>query len=117
MQPERASTFSPTMHQALTELEGMIRDRYPTATFEVGPGEDDPEAVHLTATVDVDDPDEVMDLVVQRVMALQAEEGLPLHVIPIRTPERIEALRRAQAASAPAWRRHRDAAAGRRITP
>jgi hypothetical protein len=95
MRSHRAPAFSPTVQRALTELEDMIRDRYPTATFEVGPGEDDPEAVHLTASVDVDDPDEVMDLVVDRVMALQVEDGLPILVIPIRTPERAASLRRA----------------------
>jgi hypothetical protein len=106
MHPEHTPAYSPQMHEALIELEGMIRERYPTAIFAVGPGEDDPDAVHLTAIVDVDDPDEVMDLVVDRVMELQAEAALPLHVIPIRTPERVEALRRAAEAATPAWRRH-----------
>jgi hypothetical protein len=55
-------------------------------------------------TVDVDDADAVLDIVIDRVMELQIEEGLPVHVIPLRTPERVAALRRAQAAAAPAWR-------------
>jgi hypothetical protein len=42
----------------------------------------------LLAVADVDDPDEVGDLVVERVVALQVDEGIPLHVIPLRTPER-----------------------------
>jgi hypothetical protein len=83
------------MQKALNEMEGIIGQRYPTATFEVSRGEDDPEAVHLTATVDLDDPDQVLDLVITRVMELQADEGLPLHVIPVRTPERAAALRQA----------------------
>jgi hypothetical protein len=42
----------------------------------------------LLAVADVNDPDEVGDLVVERVVALHVEEGIPLHVIPLRTPER-----------------------------
>lgn len=94
---ERNDKISDSMQDALKEMEGIIGQRYPTATFEVSRGEDDPKAVHLTATVDLDDPDEVLDLVITRVMELQVEEGLPLYVIPVRTPERVEALRRVQA--------------------
>ena len=85
------------MRQALEELQGIIEQRYPTATFEVSSGEDDPRVVHLTTIVDLDDPDEVLDLVITRVMELQAEEKLPVYVIPVRTPERVVALRRALA--------------------
>lgn len=101
MSPERTTALTPPMQAAVEELQATIAQRYPAATFEVGPGEDEPEALHLVATVDVDDPDEVMDLVVGRLMQLQAEDNLPLYVIPVRTPERIAALRRAQAATAP----------------
>jgi hypothetical protein len=91
---ERIEEISPPMRQALKELEGIIGHRYPTATFDISRGEDDPEVVHLTTTVDLDDPDEVLDLVITRVMKLQVEEKLPLYVIPVRTPERVAALRR-----------------------
>jgi hypothetical protein len=77
--------------QAIAELQGEIRRRYPTASFEVSRPPDDPDGIHLTAVVDVDDPDEVGDLVIDRVVELQAEEGIPIHVIPIRTPERVQA--------------------------
>lgn len=98
---ERIEGISASMQNALKEMEGVIGERYPTATFEVSRGEDDPEAVHLTATVDLDDPDEVLDLVITRVMELQVDEGLPLYVIPVRTPERVEALRRVQSQTKP----------------
>jgi len=91
---EEMQEMSAQMRRAIKELEGAIGHRYPTATFEVSRGEDDPEAVHLTTTVDLDDPDEVLDLVIARVMELQVEEKLPLYVIPVRTPERVVALRR-----------------------
>lgn len=60
----------------------MLQQRYPDATFEVAPGEDNPEGVHLIATVDVEDTDQVLDLVMDRVLELQIEAGLPVHVIP-----------------------------------
>jgi hypothetical protein len=50
---------------------------------------DDPASIHLITTVDVDDPDEVGDLVIDRVVELQVEERIPLHVIPVRPVERV----------------------------
>ena len=91
----------PRMQAAIAELTGMIRTHYPTATFAVGRGEDEPEAVHVTATVDVDDPDEVVDLVIDRMLELQIDEGLPVFVIPIRTHARIEAMLSTQASRGP----------------
>ena len=101
MTAERTTELTPRMQEALAELRGLIQRRYPATTFAVEPGGDDPEAVHLVATVEVDDPDEVVDLVIDRVLELQLEEQLPVHVIPVRTPERADRLRRAQAI--PGW--------------
>ena len=77
--------------RAIQELEGVIAARYPTTMFELARAADDPGSIHLLAVADVDDPDEVGDLVVDRVVALQVDEGIPLHVIPLRTPERVQA--------------------------
>jgi hypothetical protein len=82
--------------RAVTELETRILERYPTASFVVTRSLEDPASIHLDAVVDVDDPDEVGDLVVDRVVELQADEGIPIHVIPLRTPERIAAARHEQ---------------------
>jgi len=76
---------------AIAELEAMILLRYPTATFAVSHG-DDPEGVYLVATVDVDDPDDVTDLVIDRMLTMQIEEQLPVYVVPIRTASRRAAL-------------------------
>jgi hypothetical protein len=94
---ERIEEMSSHMQHALEELQEIIGQHYPTATFAVSRSEDDPEAVHLTTTVDLDDPDEVLDVVIARVMELQVEEKLPVYVIPVRTPERVAALRQALA--------------------
>jgi hypothetical protein len=85
---------------AIAELQRIICHRYPTASFRVGLAEDDPQSIHITTIVDVDDPDEVGDLVLDRVLELQEEEGLPIHVIPIRTPERVLAELQAEPATA-----------------
>ena len=77
--------------QAIEELQTAITARYPTTTFELARSPDDADSLLLLATADVDDPDEVGDLVLDRVVELIAEESIYVHVIPLRTPERIEA--------------------------
>jgi hypothetical protein len=79
-------------HQAIGELTNRISERYPGSTFMVEPGIDNPEATHVTAVVDLDDPDEVMDLVIDRLVELQVDQGIPVSVIPIRTAERVAQL-------------------------
>jgi hypothetical protein len=90
--------------QAVAELQGMIRRRYPTATFEVAPGED-PEGTYVWTTVDIEDTDQVLDVVIDRLLQLQVEQRLPVHVIPIRTPEQILTTMRAQSPSRRAYPR------------
>lgn len=82
----------PRIQQAVAELQALIATHYPTATFTVGPGGENPDGTYLTARVDLDNPDAVLDLVIDRVLALQLEEHLPVHVVPVRTPERVERL-------------------------
>jgi hypothetical protein len=89
MAAEAASKEDPRVQAALSELQEMIRRRYPETIFEVTAGEDNPEAIHLVTTVDLEDTDEVLDLVVDRVLELQIDEGLPVYVIPVRPIERV----------------------------
>jgi hypothetical protein len=79
------------IREVLAELQATISRQYPDARFTVSHPEDEPTSVELTAIVDVDDPDEVLDMVIDRVIDLQVDEGLPIHVVPIRTPERVAA--------------------------
>jgi hypothetical protein len=90
------ATLDPQRRAAIQELTALVAQRYPGTSFVVSPGQDDPEATHIIAAVDVADPDEVVDLVIDRMLTLQIEEGIPVHVIPIRTPERVAALLRKQ---------------------
>lgn len=91
MDPGRDWLADPRMTAAASELRTLISARYPAKTFELACGED-PNGLYLYATVDIDDPDEVVDLFVDRLLDLQVDEGLPLFVVPIRTPERRAAL-------------------------
>lgn len=89
MSAEHGENLDLRMQSALEELRGVIGVRYPGATFAVARDRDEPDNVDLLTTVDLEDPDEVLDLVLDRLIQLQVEERIPVHVIPMRTPERI----------------------------
>ena len=75
--------------QAVMELMSLIQAKYPSTTFTLRAGIDDPEATYLTATVNVEDPDDVLESVIDRLLELQLEQHLPIYVLPIHTPERL----------------------------
>lgn len=81
----------PRMRRAITEIKAMIADRYPSTTFSVDQGFD-PDGIYITATVDVDNTDEIYDLVIHRLGQFQVEEGLPLYLSVVQTPERLARL-------------------------
>lgn len=85
----------PRVLAAVNELTELVRSHYPKATFSVGRSPDEPEAVHVYATVDLEDTEPVVDLVIERELEL-LEEGLAVQVIPLRTPERNAAILREQ---------------------
>jgi hypothetical protein len=89
MNQDLEPALDPRIRQAIDELRRTIRERYPSAQFAVERGHDEPENVHLITTVDLDDPDEVVDLVLDRMIELEVDERIPLYVIAVRTPERI----------------------------
>ena len=89
MSTEQEVEVASRMQSALDELRGLIREHYPQARFSVARGHDEPENVHLITTVDLEDADEVLDLVIDRVVELQVEERIPVHVIPVRPVRRV----------------------------
>ncbi len=89
MSVERAHPLDPRVQSAVKELEGLITAHYPHAHFRVTRGPEDPEEVWLEVVVDVEDTDEVVDLVIDRMLALQIEQGLPVYVLPLRPPDRV----------------------------
>lgn len=94
MKAERRRPGDTRTRAALAELKQLVRQRYPDATFAVRRGEDDPDCIHLVATVDVEDGGEVIEAVVERLMEIQIEQGLPIFVIPLRPRESVLAMRR-----------------------
>ena len=93
---QREPKLSPRMQAAVDELKRLVREHYPDATFRVVRSAEAPRIVHLWATVDVADIDEVLDVVIDRVTELQSEEHLPVHVIPVRPRERALEIMRQQ---------------------
>lgn len=79
------------MNAGIEALRATIRRHYPEARFRVSQGEDDPTIVQLIATVDLEDMDPVLDIVIEQVLSLQAE-GLPVFVVTERPPERTIAM-------------------------
>lgn len=106
MTTEQALAVAPRMHEALEELQEMLRQHYPDVTFRVTKSPENPQTVLLKPVVDVEDRDEVMDVVIDRLVELQSTEQLPLFVVPVRPAERNAAIRAATAKAAPAWRKH-----------
>lgn len=88
MSTERVPEFDKPTQNALQELKGLITEQYPQATFDVAHGED-PEGVYLKTTVDIEDVDEVLDAVLDRLFAIQVERELPIYVIPLQPVERV----------------------------
>ena len=101
MRAEREPRLRGRMQRAVEELKGLVRERYPGATFRVARSPEEPRIVHLWTTVDVEDTDAVLDAVIDRVTQLRTDERLPIHVIPVRPRERVlAALRASEAAKA-----------------
>lgn len=67
---------------AITELQNLILEQYPEATFAVQHG-DDPTGTYVLASVEAEDMDEVIDVFIDRLIDLQIEHGLRLHVLPL----------------------------------
>jgi hypothetical protein len=88
MTQESTDRHDPRIAAAVDEFMALIKSRYADASFDVSTG-DDPEGVYVTATVDIDDPDEVTDLVIDRTLQLQIGEHLPVYMVPIRPISRV----------------------------
>jgi hypothetical protein len=88
------------MEEAIHELKGLITKRFPQATFVVEEGFD-PKGIYLVTTVDIADTDEVIDLVGDRLLEMQVDEGLPLYMTPLQPIERVIAQLREREAARP----------------
>jgi hypothetical protein len=82
MPAENYDVLTPRLQHAVDELQHLIRQVDPLATFQVVPGED-PTGTYILATVAVEDTELVMDAYMDRLLTLQIDEGLPLYVLPL----------------------------------
>ena len=88
MKNSRIASDDPHVQAAVVELQALIQQHYPTATFQEKLGED-PEGTYLMATVDVEDTDEVVDVYIDRLLEFQIDAGIAVYVVPIRPLKRI----------------------------
>lgn len=93
------------MRAYVEEIQGMIRARFPDATFAVYGGED-PPGIYIDVVADVDDEYDILDLVSDRQVDILLENGRGLYVVPLR-----------RAAVEGRYIRGRDAHAYRAATP
>ena len=100
MKSENHVSLTPRMEEAVHELKSLITERFPQASFVVEEGFD-PKGTYLVTTVDIADTDEVIDVVGDRLVELQVEEGLPVYVTPLRPIKRVIAQLREQDAATP----------------
>ena len=90
MKTETHIRLTPRIKEAIHELGGLITAHFPQAVFVIEEGFD-PEGVYLITIVDIDDTDEVIAAVGDRLVELQVNEGLPVYVTPLRPMERVVA--------------------------
>jgi len=100
MRPESNIPLTLRMEEAVHELKRLITERFPQAAFVVEEGFD-PKGTYLVTTVDIVDTDEVIDVVGDRLVELQVDEGLPVYVTPLRPIKRVIAQLREQEADTP----------------
>lgn len=104
MTAERRPETDPRVQAALSHLQALLEAHFPQATFMIVRG-DDPEGVYLVVTVDVEDTDAVLDVVIDDLFHLQVEELLPIYVMPAlplsRVAARVDARAKRSEASLP----------------
>lgn len=75
----RQPVDDPRIESALADLRALIVGGYPDATFDVIDDEDFGGPC-LRATIDTDDDEAVMDLIIDRLLEAQVDEDLPVTV-------------------------------------
>lgn len=79
----------PKMREAIGEIERLILEEDPSATFEIDESPE-PEGVYLRATVDVVERTLIQEKFIGQLADFQIEDELPLYVVLGRTPKRMK---------------------------
>jgi hypothetical protein len=87
MKHEMVHKLSPEMLAAIEEMKALVLSKYPAARFQVIQAPDEPGAIHLNTIIDVDDLEEVVDLIMDRMMQFMIEDELPFWVVPVHSTE------------------------------
>lgn len=83
----KSSSKRALLQERINEIKQLVHEKFPDAEFRVGKG---PEpGTYLYATVDVADTDEVRNVVLERIVDIQVDEGLDLYFLPLRPPEKV----------------------------
>jgi len=77
----------PPMQHAIAEIEALVRSRHPDAVFEVFPSSN-VAGVYMRIIVDIDEPDDVTALIIDRVADMQIDDELPLYPVTVRRSRR-----------------------------
>jgi hypothetical protein len=88
MSEQRATLTDPRIAKAVAHLATRIRRAFPEALLEEFIGED-PEGIYVRVTVDLDDPDQVIETIIDDLYETQVEQFLPVYVIPVQPLERV----------------------------
>ncbi len=76
------------LNEAIAELRGLITECFPQTSFAVFEG-DDPAGLYLEATADLEDCEELLEPVRDRLVELHVDERLPVYVLTARPLARI----------------------------
>ncbi len=73
----------PRILAAVDELKHLVRERYPGAEFDVFPSTN-VNGIYMRIFVDIDDPGDVNEAILDRVVEMQIDGGLPIYPVAVR---------------------------------
>ncbi len=88
MRTEHDLNLDRPMERAIEQLKAAITEQYPQAAFVIVRGED-PEGIYLKTIVDLEDVDQVVDSILDKLYELQVERALPIYVVPLQPIDRV----------------------------
>jgi hypothetical protein len=80
MTAEQEALPDARLRTAAAALQATLAAHYPDATFAVFHA-DDPDGLYVQATVDLDEPEVILDVVRDQLYELEVEQGLPIYVV------------------------------------
>ena len=78
----RKQPWNTQTQRAIDEVQATIKAAYPEVEFTIH-REEDPAGIYIDAYTETDDGFRILDLVSDRLVDFQIEEGIGLHVIPV----------------------------------